>query len=278
MEAAETTSGAAQLLPDRGGGSSSFVGEVAVYFAVKIVTSLDDLVWLSPFVVIAAGGDTPRHSNKAQVFIIYTAICLLISLAALVLEWLAVGGLTSLLHLKHEDENDDDDSSDQQAARVLNVVAGIGIALLAFYEWKNGGETDDEDAIIGDDNQQSDEQPHDGGECGGVPTETTSLLEQQQVFPTAPQRRRHLLVDLLIVGIFGQLDTLVVFFSVLASRPRVRVAAVAVGSLLAAAVIILFAYCITLFRPFTRFLQKVPLWVILCVIAAYVLLHGVLAF
>lgn len=275
---------------NNGGSSSgrgSFLEDAALYFLVKVATSVDDLVWLSPFAAIS--GDD-RHDERPKVFAVYLAICLLITLTATLLAFFADVGLAAALH----------DSSSNRAGRFLNLMGGACIALLAFNEWRNsGGEDEDEGDFT--ETQHRDEEDdllllpptaaaEDGGEYGalgggggdageGVGEEVSAdaAASPPAVIRHSRQHRRHVLVDLFGVGILGQLDTLAVFFSVVVGEgPPIRLIPIFVGSLLAAFVVIASAYFITLFRPLTRCLQKIPLWALLGAIALFVLLQGLM--
>jgi len=292
-----TATSSSSSLPVVGNG---FFQDVIFYFAVKIVTSLDDLVWLSPFMVIS--GDT-RHNEKLKVAAIYTLVSLLILSAALLLSKLAIDGLTMVLNSNDGDDNSGSSNSGNMS-RMLNFVGGTGIAILAFFEWKNNGDDNDDDGD--DDGEQENGQNSpadvvadayaDADYERGRATENTQLLEDSWtdvvseniademeisaysvVIVRSERRRRSLLVDLFIIGICGQLDTLAVITSVIIGRaPEIRVAAVICGSLLATAVVLMCAYSITLFKPLTRCLKRVPLWSILCLIAVFVFLQGFL--
>ena len=313
--------------------NNSFVNDITLYFLVKIVTSLDDLLWLSPFLAIASSsgsstvGDTTTaegdvdtsitsSTGRRHVFIIYICICLLISMSALLFSWIANEGLTLLL-LNRNDENGEYDSD--EVGRILNIVGGLCIALFAFLEWKNNDDSEDDEEEGGDTDGASSPQEitavHDMKSSnithsssttgtrgdGRQPTETTSLLEKGlATYQNSSlqgegldeddnersnhyhhhhnrRRQKHVLIDLFVVGIFGQLDTLAIFFSVLVSQKTpVRIIPVLVGSLLAAFVIITIAYFITLLKPLTQCLQRIPLWILLSVIAIYVILQGVI--
>lgn len=276
--------------------TSDLIADTVFYFGVKIVTSLDDLVWLSPFVAIVAlpqQNNTSPHRERCKVAGVYVMISLGISTLALVLATMAIHGVTRLFG------NDDDENarnSSTSASMILNLVASLCIAMLAWKEWKDS--RDDQD----DDDESSDKENDDEAWMADPPDESTRLLlvdnqsdiEQQQhqhkeeedegkddTIATTPSERayrRHVLVDLMVVGVLGQLDTLAVFCSVLVSRgpASMDVTAVFVGSLGAAVVILACAYFITLLRPLTMCLQSVPLWAILSLIAVWIFVQAFL--
>lgn len=267
--------------------TSGLLSDVVFYFGVKIVTSLDDLVWLSPFVAIVAlpQSNTSPHRERCKVAAVYIMISLGISATALVLASMAIHGVTRLFGNDNENKN-----NSTSASMILNLVASLCIAILAWKEWKDSRDDQDDD--------ESDNDNDDEAWMTDPPDESTRLLlvdnkndvEQQQykeqegkddTIATTPSERvyrRHVLLDLMVVGVLGQLDTLAVFSSVLVSRgPNgMDVTAVFVGSLGAAMVILACAYFITLLRPLTACLQSVPLWAILSAIALWIFVQAFL--
>jgi len=260
------------------------VQEIIFYFFIKLATSLDDLVWLSPFVAIAQAGAT--HVT-IQVSFIYGGICLLVSLEALAL---AAGAHGLTVRVTDPDT----------ASRVLNIVGGLCIAAFAYMEWRsdddeNYEEKEDEEDGIAD---HEAEVVTGGGLYGSLEAAatTTSLLENGSMQSTQQSNhdhhheveesdqiagrryQRHILIDLFVVGICGTLDTLAVFFSVLMSQnpSRKMILPVLIGSVAAAALILLLAYSITLCRPLARCMTRCPLWALMCLIAVYILLSGLI--
>ena len=273
--------------------TSDLISDTVFYFGVKIVTSLDDLVWLSPFVAIVAlpqQNNTSPHRERCKVAGVYVMISLGISTLALVLASMAIHGVTRLFG--NSNDGDNADNSSRSASMILNLVASLCIAMLAWKEWRDS--RDDQD----DDDESSGRENDDEAWMADPPDESTRLLlvdnksdiEQQQheedegkddtiaTTHSARAYRRHVLVDLMVVGVLGQLDTLAVVCSVLVSRgpTGMDVTAVFVGSLGAALVILACAYFITLLRPLTMCLQSVPLWAILSLIAVWIFVQAFL--
>lgn len=262
--------------------SDNFLGDTGLYFVVKIFTSLDDLIWLSPFLAIS-GDDI--HDERSKVCTIYITISLLISFGAVLLAWLANTGLVLLLS-KHGEYDA------EKVGRFLDIVGGICIATFAFLEWRNGGDDDSEENNY-DEEVENGSSPNNETsplvEHSGIRSSHTDRGEnviendeeigggRQERITTAADRR-HVLIDLSVVGFCGQLDTLAVFCSVLVTRPKLRMIPIVFGSLAAAILIFMLAYFITLFRPLTACLQRVPLWMLLGTIAIYITLQGIVHF
>ena len=237
------------------GNPHEFVANVLFYSGVKIVTSLDDLVWLSPFAALAT---TARQ--RTHVAAVYTAISCGISFVALVLAWLAIHGLTTLVTSVTMNSASDSDTASEEGedkktaaslfwtpSRVLNLVASVCIAILAYKEWNDSRNDDDDDD---DEKEEDDEEwmsnPPDESTrfLTGKPSSSTVINipngdyseldhwdDTEHTTPSVRQYRQHVLMDLLVVGILGQLDTLAVFLSVLVGQgPRHDVVAVVVGS------------------------------------------------
>jgi fluoride ion exporter CrcB/FEX len=235
--------------------SSAFVKQATFYFVLKVATSVDDLVWLSPFVAMA----TSLH-EKIRLLITYISLCLFISLTAFFGSWLAVNGLEQLLSPVTGDVD--------WAERILNIVGAVAIAVFAFFEWKSGQEED------GDDNEDIEEQDIESG-LQPAASEDTPLINNQ--ITTSARRRRHVLVDLIVVGICGQLDTLAVFFSALMGQLEdPGLAPLIAGSGLGALLFGCIALSITwIGGPIVKWLQQIPLWALLFAIAIFLLVQGI---
>jgi len=136
-------------------GVASLLAGTAVFFVLKLTTSVDDVLWLSPFLAIA--DDDIRY--KLYCGLLYGAICILVTLEALFIDVAASYGLGSLIKaLDHGGGGDDDIDQDDRywtASRLLCVLASIGIAACACKEWKDSreeeGDIDEEKDLANED-------------------------------------------------------------------------------------------------------------------------------
>ena len=129
----------------------SFFTGTAMFFVLKLTTSVDDVLWLSPFLAMA----NRDVVYKLHCGVLYTAICILVTMEALLIKVTANYGFEALLQAlapKKEDGSDgtDDDEDDESelywtASRLLCILASICIAGFALKEWRDWRDEKDSD-------------------------------------------------------------------------------------------------------------------------------------
>ena len=121
-----------------------------MFFVLKLTTSMDDILWLSPFLAMKDGDTTYRFHCG----LIYAAICLLVTMEALIIKVAASYGFEALIHALaprkdgHDSSGDNNEDEDEApywtAPRLLCILASICIASFALKEWKEGREDNDD--------------------------------------------------------------------------------------------------------------------------------------
>lgn len=120
----------------------SFFTGTAMFFVLKLTTSVDDVLWLSPFLAMADGDVT----YKLHCGLLYTAVCILVTMEALLIKVSANYGFEALLQAlapKKEDGSDSTDNDENEselywtASRLLCILASICIAGFALKEWRD---------------------------------------------------------------------------------------------------------------------------------------------
>ena len=127
----------------------TFFAGTAMFFVLKLTTSVDDVLWLSPFLAMADG----EVAYKLHCGLLYTSICILVTMEALLIKVAATYGFDALLQVlaPKEDGSDrigaDEDDSEAYwtAPRLLCIVASICIAGFALKEWRDWKEEKDSD-------------------------------------------------------------------------------------------------------------------------------------
>ena len=290
--------------------TGAFITSIAAFFTIKVATSIDDLLWLSPFLAISSSDDS-RVGEKIQCCIIYVCVSILVTLEALGAAFFAKHGLKTMLHeqLVEKEQNQGDSSSSYwKASRVLSILGATFIAGFAWKEYKDADNNntsadhslDPTVAPIGDEIsplllRQNEEtalistgahlqSAVEEGNYGSLPSiqnnngrffeEQRNDADNQLEIPKPGEE--NVSSSFFVVALFGTLDTLAVLASILTGLSDVEWLSVILGTLLATVVIMLAAWCITLFTPFVNFVQRIPLWTLMALIACYVLLSGLL--
>ena len=96
---------------------------IASAYLLKLTTSLDDLLWLSPFLAIA-----PSRANKTTTSLVYFSACVVVTLAAFLLG-------SSLLHLLRL-SNCPAGATYWTAERFLAIAAACVLAFFSVREYK----------------------------------------------------------------------------------------------------------------------------------------------
>mmetsp|Transcript_29353 Transcript_29353/g.53223 ORF Transcript_29353/g.53223 Transcript_29353/m.53223 type:complete len:318 (+) Transcript_29353:103-1056(+) len=297
---------------------SSFLAGVSASFLLKLTTSVDDLVWFSPF--LAMSTSTPQRLKYCCV---YAIVCVIVAVAALCLARAAELGFDAVASAIASDDGDNDNdrermSSFWDASTVLSLFASAIIFIYALVElrgWINegnelpsismdnvcsritswcsrgnshhggGGGTDDsieftefrednsgdekvtmtmtkpveiESAMINEDNDL--EEPisisSNDNDNNDDEVQATILAASKSTYA------------LFAVALCGTLDDLILFAAIVAGR-GIPWTSVVPGSILAALVVLVVCWHISLYEPFANFVRRVPMWALLGGISMY---------
>ena len=160
--------------------AAGFLTGTAMFFVLKLSTSMDDILWLSPFLAMKDGDTTYRFHCG----LIYAAVCLLVTMEALIIKVAASYGFDALIHALaprqdgHDsigDNNEDEDEAPYwTASRLLCILASTFIAAFALKEWKEWREDND------DTGERKDVVGSRPSEDGEVPTVQTTQLSDSR--------------------------------------------------------------------------------------------------
>jgi len=295
---------------------SSFLAGVSASFLLKLTTSVDDLVWFSPF--LAMSTSTPQRLKYCCV---YAIVCVIVAVAALCLARAAELGFDAVASAIASDDGDNDNdrermSSFWDASTVLSLFASAIIFIYALVElrgWINEG---NELPSISINNICSrivswcswDHSHHGGG--GNDSIEFTEFHEDNPgdekvtMTMTKPVEIESAMINedndleepisissndndnnddevqatilaaskstyaLFAVALCGTLDDLILFAAIVAGR-GIPWTSVVPGSILAALVVLVVCWHISLYEPFANFVRRVPMWALLGGISMY---------
>ena len=297
------------------------IASIVAFFTIKVATSIDDLLWLSPFLAIGSRHEHDRRvSEKLILGVIYVGVSMLVTVEALGVAYFAKHGIKTLLHEQPltDEEGQGEENQNQvvqqvsyhywKASRILSVLGAIFIAFFAWKEYKDehdnnrNDSTEETSPLVSIQNEgtairsNQDTHQHSVIEEGNYGTlsltknkDGSHAVEGEQNHDNSnnhfgvvsqeeeEEEEEHVNKSFFVVVLFGTLDTLAVLASILTGLPDVQWLSVVIGTLLATVFIMLAAWCITLFTPFVDFVQRIPLWALMALIACYVLLSGLLS-
>mmetsp|Transcript_92052 Transcript_92052/g.205752 ORF Transcript_92052/g.205752 Transcript_92052/m.205752 type:complete len:251 (-) Transcript_92052:116-868(-) len=234
-------------------------------FLVKLTSSIDDIVWLAPFLT----------SNSSNVFIfqntiVYTSVCLVQTIIATVI---AYSGRAAVRLLTGGSKNA------WSTEKILTVTAGC---LLAVYSVKLLYEYIQE-CREGDGEEKGEPGPDSGRywEAGFSEDEDVELINPVSngidrpstpdgALDKADKERQQ---TLFVIAFIGSVDDLTLFVPMLVGKGFDLVQLV-VGALVAAFVIVTLCIFIGLCKPIADLLSKIPLCLIVIVFAAVLLVKG----
>lgn len=104
----------------------AFVGGTVLACALKLTTSVDDLIWFSPFLALCKD-----NQERFKCCIIYAIVCFIVTIGALTIAYLADLGFTAILGAAGNDGDGYWDS-----ARILSLVAAVAIGAYAGKEYR----------------------------------------------------------------------------------------------------------------------------------------------
>lgn len=224
---------------------------------MKLASSVDDVVWLIPFLVV---GDKQVLMTNVTV---YSLICTIQTLLAL---GISKGGVAAIEALTPS-------SSKWSPEIIISLSAGIFLILFGFklaYEWykENFCEEDDDD--------------DDGGECA-MKVEGDALLngdalltDIEQPEPAKGGGKSRTTSALMAVAFLGSIDDLTLFVPMLVGK-SISYGELILGSLLAVLIIVCLCVFLTACKPMVRILEAIPLFLIVFVFGAMLVIKTLLA-
>ena len=111
----------------------ALVGGTVLACALKLTTSVDDLIWFSPFLALCKD-----NTERFKCCVIYAIVCLIVTFGALTVAYLADMGFSALLGAAGNDGEGYWDS-----ARILSLVAAVAIGAYAGKEYREWAEEDE---------------------------------------------------------------------------------------------------------------------------------------
>lgn len=297
------TSAAAATAAASPADAGSFLAGVGASFLLKLATSVDDLIWFSPFLALSQS-----RAEKVRFSAIYLLVCVLVATAALGLARAAAAGFDLAANAIASATPDADAAWEDgeeargfwDAARILGASAAAVVfvhALVELRDWLREGHEfpslrrifpgtrnthrcrSPVDELDGD----LTEYRADEGTAGVANVDAKSPDGERSPQVPSPndaggnadaedmQRASNRSAGaLLSVALAGTLDDLVLFAAVVAGR-GLPWAAVLPGSFLAALTILFVCWHAARYAPFADFVRIVPLWALLGGIAIYLL-------
>lgn len=232
-----------------------FLAGVSAAISVKLASSIDDVVWLSAFL-------TPNIpvTERTLHAAVYLGICLVQTLLALII---STGGEAALNRIIAAT------NSNMSADKALTLIAGVFLLLYTAKLWKEYQEDQSDEAsenegfapVAQDDDQESANSSEAGKE------------ENDQPSP-AHRARKSRVQTLMVVAFLGSLDDLTLFVPMLAGK-SFGIVQLVLGATISASIIVSLCIFITLCKPVSELIQKVPLVAITAVFAALLLIKGV---
>jgi hypothetical protein len=256
---------------------------LASAFGIKLSSSIDDVVWLAPFLT-ANSSVSVRFQNS----IIYTSVCLCQTMVAMIIAYSGRKAVKAIAG----------DSKDVWSTeKILTVSAGCLLTLYSIkltHEWctEEPEEGENEGAIA----------DQEGGSYGKVPTsegaadgdiemaggkpgsarskdiaagmvpgvEIDSPDKAQEEIEKKDKERQQ---TLFVIAFIGSVDDLTLFVPMLVGK-GFDIVQLMLGAFLATVVILTFCICIGLCKPIADCLSKIPLAAIVIVFATVLLLKG----
>jgi len=248
----------------------SWFAGVGAAVSIKLSSSIDDVVWLAPFLT---NNESPaaRMHNAA----IYISVCLTQTVVAMAIAY-SGDSLVSLLTRGAKDAWSTD--------KILTVFAG---SMLAIYSVKLAYEyfTDEGDENEGGDGEaESSEEVASSSLCDEESQEKElALMAPDEDSPdeqhTKPLTRQRSSEDskrsqtLFIIAFLGSVDDLTLFVPMLVGK-GFDIVQLVIGGLIAASAIVLLCIFLGLCKPVADCLSKVPLAAIVIVFAVVLLTKG----
>lgn len=250
---------------------ASWVTGVGAAISIKLSSSIDDVVWLAPFLTSSLS-----HSTRMQNAIIYISVCLTQTIVAMAI---AYSGDTLVALLTKNQENA------WSTDKILTIFAG---SMLALYSVKltieyiqemneEEGSTDDDKDSDNKYGQVSSETTDDevakpmcfnvDPELGSEEAEADSALQRQK-----KNEQKHT-QTLFVIAFLGSVDDLTLFVPMLVGK-GFDMFQLVIGGFVAASAIVMLCVFLGLCKPVADCLARVPLAAIVVVFAVVLLLKA----
>lgn len=260
---------------------------IAAAIVTKLSGSVDDVVWLMPF-LSPTGKTNTKRLCMAETYIM--VMCLVTTCAIAI----SIGGemLFELIF--------GDDDAYWNAQRVLSLASGIILSLYTiylFYEWWNERSEDDAETVDVMDPSASSQSPSDlktksNAETAGDnpddtemhelnPDEPDASVEVYGVKDTAKETEdaddintsKLTVGRLVIVAIAGSLDDFAVQCALLLAETFLWYQLL-IGVFIGTLIVVFICFCISYVHCVVKYIEKVPIWVIIGALAIYTIVSA----
>lgn len=251
-------------------------------FGIKLSSSIDDVVWLAPFLT-ANSSASVRFQNS----VIYMTVCLTQTLVAMLI---AVGGRSAVRYISGGAKDA------WSTEKILTVGAGCLLSLYSVkltYDWiqecnegaeENGAANENPEGGAYNKVATSEGGGVTGGDvemAGGKPMSARSREmapgmeidnpnKAQEEIDKADKDRQQ---TLFVIAFIGSVDDLTLFVPMLVGK-GFDIVQLMLGAFMATSLIITFCICIGLCKPIADCLSKIPLAAIVICFATVLLLKG----
>jgi len=233
----------ADLPDDPPMGHSSWLLGLFSAITMKMTASIDDIVWLAPFLAV------PR-SRVAKHVLVYMWVCMFMGVLALAMSRAGVAGLNAM----------SSSSSGWSSEKLLTVASGTSLMIYGIYlacEYAQERATEVEEA---------EEQEILVSKFGATYTE--------QNFKKSPKSPDKLTpMNLFVMSFLGNLDDLTLFLPMLLGK-AIDWSQLILGVLISSMAMVTLCLSMTLLKPVTYFFRQIPLWAIVVLFAAFLIVKG----
>jgi len=270
----------------------NFFGGVFSAFVVKLLSSIDDVLWLSAFLI-------PSRPDRLKNSLIYLNICLVQTAFAFIISTFGEEVLDPLLSF-----------TDMSTERCLTLLSGSMLFLYSlyltreYYRDENDGEdhgnlstnntitspiyyTEDSRDNCNEDKEKSSiyrigdflDNCNEDKEVSSIPQEVFPLEVHaaDSLFNDETGSKHHSSqsTSLIVIAFLGSLDDLTLFVPLLAGR-TFGIVQLVIGATIAILLILILCLCLTRCQFVTNVLEKIPLAAIVFLFSILLLLKGIL--
>lgn len=215
--------------------------------AIKLTSSIDDVVWLAPFMAVS-------RRQQIKHAIIYVWVCFFQAVLALAISHAGETGLNALSTSNRGWSSD----------KILTIAAGGSLVLYGLYlayEFCLEGRRIDTEELRGFIHEKE--------------SQFSAIEEREKAYGAAWRARELSTQSLFIISFLGSLDDLTLFVPMLVGRAMSWVQLM-IGTLFAATSIITVCIFLAMCKPVAAFFQRLPLYAITLVFASFLLIKGLL--
>mmetsp|Transcript_70906 Transcript_70906/g.229549 ORF Transcript_70906/g.229549 Transcript_70906/m.229549 type:complete len:265 (-) Transcript_70906:94-888(-) len=252
---------------------------LASALSIKLSSSVDDVVWLAPFLTTTASLST-RLQNSS----VYIGICMIQTLVA----WgIAFSGRKAFHHMTHGHRHA------WSTEKIMTVIAGVLLALYTLklvYEYvqelreeaegdgkESGAPQTVELAERGEVDGNIQSHPHQAHyravPSDPMPEDLQEKVPNPRVLETAKDEGQSRQQALCCIAFIGSVDDLTLFVPMLVGR-GFDIMQLCLGAFIAASSIVLLCCFIGLCKPIADALAKIPLFLIVAGFAVFLLIKG----